>query len=216
MLERTENKGVGRGCGRRSASRAPTACLPLGLTRQRRKTCSFRFDCPLQSPQNLGSHREHMPDLLLMAPLFPHLADGIQHGSSAITDRTRRIASLLLQHPQHQSPTVSIHSPGLPAMHINHIQIRFSALTALWFVQGQGARRRRLLLVQPVLGTLSNFLDHACNHPQAHIDPMQASLAGLDASIPGVRFDHHGQNQRGNRRACLHRQDLLSQRLLQG
>jgi len=160
-----------------------------------------------------------VPDISLVV-LFPlNLTQGFLDGSASITDGARPLDPVVLQIPQHQGPPVSIdlswkhRGPDVPALRITHMQRGVPALAPIWFIQGQRTRCPRLVLGHPADGTWPGFFDHASTLSHTQIDPMQASQTGWHASIPGVRFDHHPQDQRGNRRTVLHGQDMLSQRL---
>ncbi len=84
-------------------------------------------------------------------------------------------------------------------MDINHIQIALSALAAVLFIKGQGARSCGLLLTQPLLSPLPGFFDDANNASQAQMNPMQFSQTRLNAPITGMRFNQQRQNHQGNR-----------------
>jgi hypothetical protein len=162
-----------------------------------------------------------MPDISLVGLCSLHLTHRFLDRSASITDSTHVADPLFLHIPQDQGPTLSIDlhgrqgGPEVPALHIHPIQRGFSALAAVLFVQSQGARRRSLVLVYPPLGTLPCFFENHSDLPQTSLHPMPASQTGLHTSIPGVRFDHHGQDQWGNRDSRRHGHDPLSQRLFQ-
>ena len=146
---------------------------------------------------------EEMPDISLVVLLPMNLTQGVLDGSASITDRPQTADPLFLQIPQQQGPTFPIDLHRGHAVHIHYIQIGFSALAAVLFIQCQGAGSRGLLVVQPALGTVSGFFDDARDLPQAQIDPMHASQTGLNASITRMRFDQQRQDQ------CLNRGGLL-------
>ena len=99
-------------------------------------------------------------------------------------------------------------------MDINHIQIGFSSLATVLFIQCQRPWRTGLLLTQPRLGALTCFFDDAGNLPQTDLDPMQVLQTRLNASITGMRVDQQSQGQ-GGKRGSLLRSPLASQRFFQ-
>src|SRR5260370_9749761 len=119
----------------------------------------------MQMPLDLSGHMEEMPDISLVVLLPMNLTQGFLDRSASITDGARTADSLFLQIPHEPRPTFSIdllrgHTvPNLHAVEINHIQLGFSALAAVLFIQGQVARTSRLLLPPPRMRSLSSFFD---------------------------------------------------------
>src|SRR2546421_1749289 len=180
--------------GTPSSSSSPV-CLRVGLELSAEQTSLFCLDGSIQTPLDLSSHMQEMPDISLVLLLPLKLTQGLLDGSPAITDRTHTADALFLQIPQHRRPTFAIDlhwrhcGPHLPTVDINHIQIALSALAAVLFIQGQGARSGGLLVTQPPLSPLPGFFDDAHNASQAQMNPMQVSQTGLNAPITGMRFD---------------------------
>src|SRR5437667_190434 len=197
-----------RGLGRSSScsfSLGRTLCLPPDY----HQAVLFGFHRTIEASLDLRGDMEEMPDISLVVLLPMNLTQGVLDGSASITDRPQTADPLFLQIPQKPRPTfpIDLHrghaGPDLPAVHIHYIQIGFSALAAVLFIQCQGAGSRGLLVVQPALGTVSGFFDDDRDLPQAQIDPMHASQTGLNASITRMRFDQQRQDQ------CLNRGGLL-------
>src|SRR5260370_30956844 len=63
----------------------------------------------IQTRLDLLTEVQHMPHIALMGPLWRYGAHGRPNGSPAITDRALPVDALLLQLPQQQDPTLSIH-----------------------------------------------------------------------------------------------------------
>ena len=105
-----------------------------------------------------------------------------------------------MQIPPHQRPAFPIHrhwwqgGPHLSAVHINHIEIGFSSLTAVLFIQGPCTRRARTRLSQPSLSTPSRFLHDSGNTSQADADATQLHQTRLDIAITGMRFEKPRQH----------------------
>ncbi len=206
--------------GTPSSSSSPEG-LRVGLPLDAEQTILFCLHGSIQTPLDLSGHMEEMPDISLVL-LFPmNLTQGFLDSSASITDGAQTADALFLQIPQQQRPTFSIdlhrgHSgPNLPTVDINHIQIGFSALAAVLFIQGQGARSSGLLLTQPRSSTLPGFFDDANNPSQAQMNPMQFSQTRLNAPITGMRFDQQRQNHKGNRLILLRWHELVSQGFFQ-
>src|SRR5216683_2020409 len=123
-----------------------SVCECSGLPLDGEQTILFCLHGSIQTPLDLSGHMEEMPDISLVVLLPMNLTQGFLDRSASITDGARTADSLFLQIPQQQRPTFSIDlhrghaGPNLPAVDINHIQIGFSALAAVLFIQGQGAR----------------------------------------------------------------------------
>src|SRR6266849_2533475 len=204
-----------------SSSCLLSVCLAFRLPLDGWQTVLFGFHRTIKPPLNLCGDMEEMPDISLVM-LFPrNLTHGFLDGPTSVAYCAHTADALLAQIPQHQDPTFAIDlhrwdaRPDLPTVDINHIQIRFSPLAAVLFIQAQSTRGQCLLLGHPTHGSLPCFFDNADDLSHTDVDPMHASQTGLNASITGVRFDQHGQHQAGNRSAWLHGQDRLSQRLFQ-
>src|SRR5207237_7585858 len=105
-----------------------------------------------------------------------HLAKRFLNSSSSITDTALTAESLLTQIPPDQRPTFPIYryrrhgGPHLSAVNINHIEISFSSLTAVLFIQGQGTGGAGLLLAQPLLASVLCFLHDPGNASQTQFD----------------------------------------------
>ena len=151
----------------------------LSLSVDHRQTVLQLVPGPLTAPLDLGSHMQHMPDISLVALQPLQLAERFLNGSPSITDTALAEQSLLVQIPPHQRPTFPIHrhwgqgGPHLSALHINHIEIGFSSLTAVLFIQGPGTWRTGLRLSQPSLRTLPRFLRNTDNASQADASAKQ-------------------------------------------
>src|SRR5258708_17349999 len=196
-------------------------CERVGLPLDGEQTILFCLHGSIHTPLDLSGHMEEMPDISLVV-LFPmNLTQGFLDRSASITYGAQTADSLFLQIPQQQRPTFSIDlhrghgGPNLPAVDINHIQIGFSALAAVLFIQGQRARSSGLLLTQPRLSTLPGFFDDANNPSQAQMNPMQVPQTRLNAPITGMRLDQQRQNHKGNRLILLGWQELVSQSFFQ-
>src|SRR5713101_3754320 len=198
-----------------------SVCECSGLPLDGEQTILFCLHGSIQTPLDLSGHMEEMPDISLVVLLPMNLTQGFLDRSASITDGARTADSLFLQIPHEPRPTFSIDlhrghaGPNLPAVDINHIQIGFSALAAVLFIQGQGARSSGLLLTQPPLSTLPGFFDDANNPSQAHMNPMQFPQTRLHAPITGMRFDQQRQNHKGNRLILLRWQVVVSQGFFQ-
>src|SRR5450759_788160 len=208
------------GFGTPSSSSSPV-CERVGLPLDSEQPILFCLHGSIQTPLDLSSHMEEMPDISLVL-LFPlNLTHGFLDSSASITDGAQTADPLFLHIPEQQRPTFSINlhwghgGPHLPAVDINHIQIGFSTLAAVLFIQGQGARSSGLLLTQPRLSTLPGFFDDANNPSQAQMNPMQFPQTRLNAPITGMRFDQQRQNQRGNRLIWLRWHERVSQGFFQ-
>src|SRR6266566_5684789 len=120
-------------------------CERIGLPLDGEQPILFRLYRSIQTPLDLSGHMEEMPDISLVLLLPMNLTHGFLDGSASITDGAQTVDPLFLQIPQQQGPAFSIdlyrghRGPHLPAVDINHIQIGFSALAAVLFVQRQGA-----------------------------------------------------------------------------
>src|SRR2546425_7671958 len=212
---------LGQRCFGMPASSSYPVCERIGVPLDGEQTILFCLHGSIQTPLDLSGHMEEMPDISLVVLLPMNLTQGFLDRSASITDGAQPADSLFLQIPQQQRPTFSIDlhrghaGPHLPAVDINHIQIGFSALAAVLFIQGQGARSSGQLVTQPRLSTLPGFFDDANNPSQAHINPMQFSQTRLNAPITGMRFDQQRQNHTGNRLILLRWHELLSQSFFQ-
>src|SRR6266852_6200366 len=166
-----------------------SVCECSGLPLDGEQTILFCLHGSIQTPLDLSGHMEEMPDISLVVLLPMNLTQGFLDRSASITDGARTADSLFLQIPHEPRPTFSIDlhrghaGPNLPAVDINHIQIGFSALAAVLFIQGQGARSSGLLFTQ----------------------------TRLHAPITGMRFDQQRQNHKGNRLILLGWQELVPQ-----
>ncbi len=142
-----------------------------------------------------------MPDIPLMRPLWRDGGNGLGNGSPPITDRSLPLDALLLQFPEHQCPTLSIHrdrtgaGPDRPAVHIDHIERGVTMLGSGKFIQGQGPHAGRRMRAHPLLGKLSRCLHHAGNRAQADLLTQQGPQALLEAPIAGVALHQQRQDR---------------------
>src|SRR5205823_1545833 len=81
------------------------------------------------------------------------------------------------------------------AVNINDVEIGFSPLAAVLFIQGQGTRRARTLLVQPSLSALPRFLHDPYNASQADVHTTHSHHTLLDIAVTGMRFYQQSQNR---------------------
>src|SRR6266851_4357492 len=176
----------------------------LSLSLNNRQAVLQLLQRTITPPLDLGCHMQHMPDISLMAVQSLDLAECLLNSSSSITDTALTEESLLTQVPPDQGPTFSIHcdwrqgGPHLSAVNINHIEVGFSSLAAVLFIQGQGTWRARLLLAQPLLRTFSSFLHDPANASQTHTDATHFHQTCLDIAITRMRLNQQCQN------LCLH------------
>src|SRR5260221_1405809 len=208
------------GFGTPSSSSYPV-CQRVSFSRDSEQTILFCLHGSIQTPLDLSGHMEQMPNISLVLLLPMNISQSFLNASASITYGAQTADSLFLQIPQQQRPTFAIDlhrghgGPNLPAVDINHIQIGFSALAAVLFIQGQGARSSRLLLTQPRSSTLPGFFDDANNPSQAQMNPMQVPQTRFNAPITGMRLDQQRQNHKGNRLILLGWQELVSQSFFQ-
>jgi hypothetical protein len=97
---------------RTSAASALALSRLFGLPLDHLQTLVFGFERTIQAPLNLGSQREEMPHIALMARFSFYLAQRLLDGSTSITDRPHPADPLFLHIPQHHCPTVSIDCSG--------------------------------------------------------------------------------------------------------
>jgi hypothetical protein len=193
----------------------------IGLELSAEQPSLFGLYGSIQTPLDLSGHMEEMPDIALVVLLPLNLTQGLLDGSASITDRAQPADALVLQIPQQHRPTFSIdlhrgyHGPHLPTVDVNHIQVGFSALAAVLFIQGQGAWSCGLLVTQPCLNTLPGFFDNANYPSQAHMNPMQFPQTRLNAPITSMRFDQQRQHHKGNCLIWLGWHELVSQGFFQ-
>src|SRR5450755_1391684 len=195
-----------------------TVCLSL----YNGQTLRDLFERSIQSPLNLRGELEHMPDISLVTSQAVNLTQCLMNRTSSIAHGAIAFQSLFLQIPPDQSPTFSIHcdrwhrGPDLSTVHINHIEIGFSSLTTVLFVQCQRARRLCLLVIQPRLSTLPCVLYQTGNTSQTDVDAMDFLQADLDVPITCMCFNQQHQNKKMDRHRWFGDDGCVFQGRMQG
>src|SRR5258706_247344 len=172
----------------------------LGLSLDGWQTLLSLLEGTLKPSLDLRANMQQMPDIPLVAAQMLDLTQGFVDRCSSIAHTAIADQPLLLQIPPHPGPTFSIHlnrrkrRPDLGTVNINHIEVGFSALTAVLFIQGQRTWSTGTLSGQPLAGALSGSLYQVRDTAQAHTHSTQLAKTGLDTAIAGMPFDQQGQH----------------------